>query len=169
MVEQKIDQIAFVAVAATFTAEPLQPGLEYLFREAGLPLNLRFAPYHQVLQELFSGSSTLAANPKGVNVILVRFEDFVREISDPVRARAVIADTAGEIAEALSGFVRRCKVPTVLAVFPASPAAPVGLLTAIDAANQQLSAHAAGLPGLSLLRPGDVDLVSAGERFDVES
>jgi len=169
MVEQKIDQIASVAIAATFTAEPLQPGLEYLFYEAGLQLNLRFAPYHQVLQELISGSSTLSATPKGVNILLVRLEDFVREISDPAQARVVIANTAGEIAEALSGFVRRCKVPTVLALFPASPEAPGGLVAAIDAANQRLTAHAAGLPGLSLLLPGDVDGASAGERYDAES
>ena len=169
MFEQKIDQIASVAIAATFTAEPLQPGLEYLYREAGLQLNLRFAPYHQVLQELISGSGTLSTNQKGVNVLLVRFEDFVREISDPTNACAVIDRTAGELAEALSGFVRRCKVPTVLAVLPASPAVQGGLLAAIDAANRRLTAHAANLPGLSQLLPGDVDQVSAGERYDAES
>jgi FkbH-like protein len=169
MVEQKIDQIGSIAIAATFTAEPLQPGLEYLFREAGLQLNLRFAPYHQVLQELISGFSTLSVNPKGVNVLLIRLEDFVREISDIADARAVIANTASEIAGALSEFVRRCKVPTILAVFPASPSAQGGLLATIDAANQRLTAHAAGLPGLSLLLPGDVNLVSAGECYDAES
>ena len=138
MSEQKTEQIASVAITATFTAEPLQPGLAYLLREAGLQLNLRFAPYHQVLQELISSSSTLSANPKGVNVVLIRFEDFVREIADPVRARTVIATTAEEIVEALGAFVPRCKVPTILAVLPASPAASGELLAAINAANERL-------------------------------
>ena len=169
MSEQKTEQIASVAITATFTAEPLQPGLAYLLREAGLQLNLRFAPYHQVLQELISSSSTLSANPKGVNVVLIRFEDFVREIADPVRARTVIATTAEEIVEALGAFVPRCKVPTILAVLPASPAASGELLAAINAANERLRAEATKLPGLSLLLPGDVDLVSADERYDAES
>lgn len=169
MAEEKIEQIASVAIAATFTVEPLQPGLEYLFREAGLQLNIRFAPYHQVLQELISSSSTLSSNPKGVNVILVRFEDFVREVADPAQAHVVIADAASEITQALDTFVRRCKVPTILAVLPPSPAAGSEFLAAIDAANGRLIAHVGSLPGLSLLRAGDVDLVSVGERYDADS
>ena len=169
MAEEKIDQIASVAIAATFTAEPLQPGLEYLCHEAGLQLKIRFAPYHQVLQELISSSSMLSSNAEGVNVVLVRFEDFVREIADPAQAQVVIADAASEITQALARFVRRCKVPTILAVLPPSPAAGGELLAAIDAANGRLIAQAGSLPGLSLLRAGDVDLVSVGERYDTDS
>jgi FkbH-like protein len=169
MAEPNVNQVASVAIAATFTAEPLQPALELLLREAGLQLDLCFAPYHQVLQELISPASTLAVNLKGVNVVLVRFEDFVRDITDSLQAQKIIAGAANEIAEALCEFVRRSKVPAVLAIFPASPAARRELRAPIDAANKHVLARVASSPGLLLLRPADIDAVSAGERYDAES
>src|SRR5882672_10267285 len=165
MAEQSVGQIASVAIAATFTAEPLQPALELILREAGLQLNLRFAPYHQVLQELISTTGTLAANLKGVNVVLVRFEDFVRDITDSAQAQNVIAGAANEITDALGEFVRRSKVPAVLAIFTASPATRRELHALIDAANKQVLASVDGLPGLSLVLQADVDAISVGERY----
>src|SRR5437588_4347847 len=116
MVEPNIETNGSLAVAATFTAEPMQPALEYLLQVAGLKLSVTFAPYNQVLPELISNSSTLATNRKGVNVILVRLEDVVRDVADPATALALIDSTADEIQAALNAFVGRCKTPVILSV-----------------------------------------------------
>ena len=71
---------SIVAIAATFTAEPLLPGLQFALQEAGLALDVRFAPYSQIFQELLSSTSLLATNEAGVNAVLIRVEDFVRDI-----------------------------------------------------------------------------------------
>ncbi|MDQ1354318.1 MAG: FkbM family methyltransferase, partial [Acidobacteriota bacterium] len=66
-------------IAATFTAEPMQPALEFWLRElAGLGLEVHFAPYNQVFQELLNPAGGMAANPSGMNVILVKFDDWLR-------------------------------------------------------------------------------------------
>ena len=169
MVTEKIDVSSTVAIAATFTADPLLPALEYLFREAGLDLTISLAPYHQVLQELVSGSGTLSANPKGVNTILVRLEDYVRDFADPVTAVGVIASTADEISGALVTFVRRCKVPTIVALFPPSASVVPELSDAVLKANLKLTDRVKGLAGVSLLAPKDIEAVSGVDLYDAVS
>jgi hypothetical protein len=61
-----------VAIAATFTVEPVLPCLDFLLSEAGLPLELECAAYNQVFQELLSSTGLLSANDGGVNVVLIR-------------------------------------------------------------------------------------------------
>ena len=89
-----------IAIAATFTAEPLMPGLQFSLQQAGLVLEVRFAPYNQVFQELLSSTSLLATNVGGVDVVLVRLEDFVRDVHNVDDARTIIRHTR-DLADAL--------------------------------------------------------------------
>jgi len=155
-----------VAIAATFTAEPLQPALRLVLDEAGLPFQIDFAPYFQVFQELLSGTSLLATNAHGVNVILVRMEDFVREVTEVDAARALVERTTRELSDALGQHERRAKSPTVLAILPPSPAAARELLSDFENAAAALKSYASTLPGMHLLSEGDIDSVSDGERYD---
>ena len=45
-------------------------------RELGMPIRVKFAPYNQVFQQLLDAESELSANLHGLNVILIRFEDW---------------------------------------------------------------------------------------------
>src|ERR1700678_1504135 len=105
-----------LAIAATFTAEPLQPALRFLLDEAGLNLEVQFAPYNQVFQELLSRTSLLASNVQGANVVLVRFEDFVREVPDPNAAGILLERTTLELLDALASFGVQAKSPTIVGV-----------------------------------------------------
>jgi FkbH-like protein len=71
-----------IAVAASFTAEPIQPVLEFWSRELHLPARVRFAPYGQVFQALLDGNGVLGANRRGTNVVLVRVADLGRNALD---------------------------------------------------------------------------------------
>src|SRR4051812_8187765 len=61
-------------------------------RELGFPAELTFAAYHQVFQELLDPGGVFARNTSGVNVALVRFDDWgaaqAAEFVDAVRAAA---------------------------------------------------------------------------------
>ena len=61
-------------------------------RELGLPAEIRFAAYNLVFQELLDPTGLLARNAGGVNVVLVRFDDWpaggAAELVDAVRAAA---------------------------------------------------------------------------------
>jgi len=68
--------IGTIAVAATFTADLLAEPLSFWIREAGASLDVKFAPYNQIFQQLLDPRSLLLQNQKGVNVLLIRLEDW---------------------------------------------------------------------------------------------
>src|SRR5437773_10277528 len=70
-----------LAVAATFVAERIARPLAFWMQELDLPVRVVFAPYNQIFQQLLDPSSLLATNDKGINVVLVRFEDW--QMSEP--------------------------------------------------------------------------------------
>ena len=157
---------AAVAIAATFTAEPLLPGLRLVLDAAALPLDVSFCPYHQVFQELLSSTSTLATNAGGVNVVLVRFEDFVRDVQNIEAARVLVERTMRELSEALNHYVQHVKIPTVVAALPSSHDVPEALEPDLEAARASFIVHARSLPGIACLSNEEIDSVSTGERYD---
>ena len=53
-----------IALAATFTAEPVRDALDFWMGELGLPAAVEFAPYGQVFQQLLDPAGLL--NPGAV-------------------------------------------------------------------------------------------------------
>ena len=53
--------------------------------ELNLSASVEFAPYDQVFQQLLDPGSLLSQNRQGVNVVLVRLEDWVRSRPGPER------------------------------------------------------------------------------------
>jgi len=155
-----------VAIAATFTAEPLLPPLRLVLDEAGLNLDIKFAPYSQVFQQLLSSTSLLATNARGVNVVIVRVEDFVREVTDVEAARALVERTTRELSDALSQHERRAKSPTVFGLLAPSPGAAGELRSEFEKAAAILKTYAGALPGMHVLTDSDIDSLSDGERYD---
>ncbi|WP_066382131.1 non-ribosomal peptide synthetase [Anabaena sp. CA = ATCC 33047] len=79
-----------IIIAATFTSELIEDSLAYWLQEIGLPYAIEFSPYNQVFQELLNPASRLASNHDGVNVVLVRFEDWE---ANKYRLHLVVDDT----------------------------------------------------------------------------
>lgn len=157
---------ATIAIAATFTAEPLLPSLRLVLTEAGLPLDVHFAPYNQVFQELLTPTSVLSKNTGGVDVVLVRVEDFAREATDVEDARAIIKRTVPELCGAVTQHARRAQVPVLFAALPPSPRVAKSLLRDFAVASATLIEHARALSGFILLLPEDIDLASTQDRYD---
>ncbi|MGJ8724653.1 MAG: amino acid adenylation domain-containing protein [Roseibacillus sp.] len=65
-------------ISATFTAEPLTPALNHWFKRLHLPADINYAPYNQVFQSLLDPNSPFHRNENGLNLILLRPEDWQR-------------------------------------------------------------------------------------------
>jgi len=167
MTDPHVAPASAVAIAATFTAEPMLPALRLVLDEAGLPLELRFAPYGQLFQELLSNTSLLATNAHGVNVVLLRMEDFVRDVPDAGAAPALVERTTRELCDALSQYEARARSRTVLCILPPSPNSPKELESEFEKAADALSAHAGTLSGIYPLKANEINLLSSGEAYDV--
>jgi FkbH-like protein len=66
-----------IAIAATFTAEAVQPALAFWMNRLGMDWEIRFTGYNQVFQQLLDPAGQFAANRGGFNVVLVRLEDWL--------------------------------------------------------------------------------------------
>jgi len=164
--EPEKSKSAAIAIASTFIADPLFPALRFALQESGLTFDVRAAPYNRLFQELLSPTSLLATNTAGIDVIVMRFEDFVRGVDNVEEARAIITQMASKLQNAMSDHAQRAKVPTLLAVLPASPRVPKALLPDVAAATEALSAHARSLNGVTLVPPEDINLFSSEDRYD---
>lgn len=73
--------------------------MSFWLDEIGLGHRIEFAPYHQVFQTLLDGRGILAANRGGVNVILIRLEDWFEEQGRPAAEFVSILKDAAQGAE----------------------------------------------------------------------
>src|ERR1700730_15386657 len=75
----EVEQIPFrLAIAATFTAEPIEPVLSFWERQLKSAFEVRFAPYNQLIQTLVSAGSEFVSTTHGVNILLARLEDLAQ-------------------------------------------------------------------------------------------
>ncbi len=141
------------AISATFTAEPIQETLAFWFEELGLEYRIEFAPYNQVFQQLLDPASLLAANSNGINVLLLRFEDWSNG-----GGRANLEEAAQQFASGLRAALTRWQAPVIIAQCPCSPAflADAGNAARARRIQQMLAAAVADLGTVSLITPAEL-------------
>ena len=67
-----------VVISSTFTAEPMLEALQFWSKQLEKNWEVQFAPYNQVHQQLLDPSSLFGSNSNGINVVLLRLEDWFR-------------------------------------------------------------------------------------------
>ncbi|WP_433257650.1 MupA/Atu3671 family FMN-dependent luciferase-like monooxygenase [Streptosporangium sp. CA-135522] len=65
-----------VVIGSTFTAQSVEEPLAFWSERLDLPLSVSFAPYNQAFQQLLDPESAMAGNHDGVNVVMVRRQDW---------------------------------------------------------------------------------------------
>ena len=105
-----------LAIASSFTATPIEQPLTFWLEEVDLPGSITFAPYGQVFQELLDPSSLLSSNRNGVNILIIRLEDWIADLENKV----------DEFCAALTDAVRKSPVPWLVLLSPASCQAAAG-------------------------------------------
>src|SRR5512140_1241525 len=109
-------QAPVVAVSATFTAEPVRDTLGFWLEELGFPHRVEFAPYNQVFQQLLDPASLLAQNHAGLDVLLVRLEDWAKG-GGLAHLEEIVPQFLSGLREAAAGW----HVPTLVVLCPCSP------------------------------------------------
>ncbi|HXU79513.1 MAG TPA: HAD-IIIC family phosphatase, partial [Methylomirabilota bacterium] len=140
-----------IAVAATFTGEPVAESLEYWFQEFGWPAKVEFAPFNQVFQQLLDPASLLGSNQRGSNVVLVRLEDWLtaREGGVPADSNpAELDQPMDDLLRAARAFALRSTAPCLICFCPPSSAAAANaaLSGAIARAEKRLESE--NIPGV---------------------
>ena len=140
-------EVQTVAIAGTFTVEPVAASINFWMQELGIPSRVAFAPYNQVLQELLDPASLLSRNEKGVNVLLIRLADWLGSRGRVCSSRErkcnnaiEVQRTAGQFVQAVRQFVQRSAVPLLVVFCPNPEGAAVGteLLASLCGIEEQI-------------------------------
>ncbi|APR77521.1 Peptide synthetase [Minicystis rosea] len=125
-----------VAIAASFTADPIERPLRMLLDRSGIEHRVALAGYDQVQRELCDRAGLFAQNRDGVDVALVRLVDLshARAHGQPPSIEAVRRG-ARDLADLVAGHTGRAGAPPLLLVIGPDPRALLG-----DAAYAQAAA-----------------------------
>lgn len=118
-----------VAISSTFTAEPIEDCLSFWLRTLKIKHKIEFAPYNQIFQQLLDPNSLLSRNQTGINVLLIRWEDWVRyEDNTMAETDAQLSNFQDKITRniqdlllALKNGVKNSAASYLVCLCPASP------------------------------------------------
>ncbi|MGG6293358.1 HAD-IIIC family phosphatase [Leptolyngbya sp. AN02str] len=158
-VSQEVKQVK-LAIAASFTAEPIETSLSFWMETLSIPSTIEFAPYNQIFQQLLDPASLLSSNRQGVHLLLLRVEDWYRfNQDDPsVDIAALLQRNAQDLVTALTTAASRSSTPYILCLCPSAPTPhrqpeQIELFQQTEAwIVEQLS----GVKGLHLMRNAEV-------------
>jgi amino acid adenylation domain-containing protein/FkbH-like protein/non-ribosomal peptide synthase protein (TIGR01720 family) len=105
-----------IAISSNFTAEPVRESLAFWMDALGFSVDLAFAPFDQLFQQLLDPSSLLSRNESGVNVLLLKLDDWARHSSS-------LDAKVAELVAALRASAARSTSHHLLVLCPAAPAA----------------------------------------------
>jgi FkbH-like protein len=162
-----------LVVAATFTAEPLRESLEFWIEELNINASLEFAPYNQIFQVLLDPTSVLARNSKGVNIVLIRLEDWQRlhrESAGAENLEEYLARNTVDLIDAVQSATRRLATRLILCFCPSSPNVrdnhSAGALLARS--EERIVYSLQGAPGLCLVRSQEFQDYPVADYYDRE-
>ncbi len=138
-----------IVITATFTSEPVEDSLSYWLKKIGFPYSIEFAQYNQVFQELLNPASLLATNQNGVNVILVRFEDWEGSKN---KAELTLEQTLRDFGNALKTATMRSPIPYLVCVCPPSPTHDTTFNSLHEKLQEQLDRDLQNIPSIYLIK-----------------
>ena len=161
-----------IAIAAGFTAEPIADSLTFWMEELGLPAEIEFAAYNQVFQQLLDSTSLFSTNQHGVNIVLVRLEDWMR-YEEPGHAVPVLTSGAQEKIErnvndlivALRAAAERSTAPHLVCICAASPAVLADHAAFISRMEDRLVSDLAGVSGVYVISSAELSQVYPVENY----
>jgi FkbH-like protein len=124
VIGENADQSTLVInIASTFTAEPIKKYILFWMRELNLNAEIKFIQNQNLFQQLLTPASVLSSHTEGVNIILVRFEDFIDRdsISDRHKQPGKYLNSINNIKDLISSIkiaVERAASPYLVCLCP---------------------------------------------------
>ena len=147
LIEEDKATSQLVTISATFTAEPVEESLNFWLSQLSKEAQVKFAPYNQVFQQLLDPTSLLNSNRNGVNVVLIRFEDWQRYELNSNESK--IERNTQDLVNALKTAGASAKSPYLVCICPGKPDS--NLADFCQQMEQWLAEELHGLTGVYLV------------------
>lgn len=155
-----------IVISSTFVAEPLEGPLAFMLAELGMEDAIHFAPFNQVFQELLTPGSHFDRNRGGINLALIRLDDFVRDRDHSDRGDQAIYQIAAELADALKAFANNLTGHLILSMLPCSLETPDALASEIRCTTADFAARFSGCHNIQVLTSAEIGCLAGEERDD---
>jgi amino acid adenylation domain-containing protein/FkbH-like protein len=132
-----------MAIAATFTADPLQRPLAFWMDRLGIDAQLSLAPYAQILQEVLDPNSIFARNQGGYNILLLRLEDWISaRLAEGLKSNVEhVTRTCEELAQGLEALRERSSAQNLVFFCPVSSSLPAEYREPLETIQRTLRAR----------------------------
>jgi FkbH-like protein len=142
-------------VAATFTAEPIEPALRFWMSEIRQTGPVEFAQFNQVFQALLEPAG-LMSRKNFANAVLIRLEDWIeddRSALDPAAWKSRLQPVTDEFVTAASAMPR--PAPTIVLICPPSDkvASQPDVVAILDQLTTELVGKLKAIPGVYAFGP----------------
>lgn len=129
-----------IAIAATFTVDLLLRPLQFWMRTLQIPAEVELAPYAQIMQQLLSAQSALSRNATGLNVLVLRLDDWIRDrLDEPVESNLQHLERASrEFLKAVDAYRGRNGAATLIFLCPTSSSLPSVYQQPIESIRREL-------------------------------
>lgn len=152
-----------IVVSSTFTAEPLNDSLAYWAAELELWDEVRLVSYNQVFQQLLDPSSDFSLNREGLNVVLLRLDDWMGTgvwgaASERPGQIEKLDENLSDFVAALRRSAERTPAPHLILICPASgrSLSDPEIAATLERAEAYLSDESNALSGVYLLTSAEV-------------
>ena len=158
-----------LVIASTFTAEPVQESLEFWLAQLGLDFAVEFADYNQVFQQLLNPISLMAQNQEGINLLLIRIEDWIRFLTASEETAessthglqeegpaTVLDRSAQDFIDAVGKAAQTTSTPYVIAFCPPSVGLSVERLALYQRLEQTITAALTSIQSVYLMPSADI-------------
>lgn len=164
-------QPARLAIAATFTADPLLDVLKFWSRELDLQFTPVIAPYNQLFQQLMDPNGALLSSGTALNVLLVRPEDWIRCAGPDFEIQKQLLErSTQEFIDAVRRSIKTMNCPLKIYLCPPSASLIFSLASAVIAAEQAISNAFAGMDAIEILNAQDcVEMYATAGIHDPQS
>ncbi len=108
-----------LVIASSFTDASLQESINWWGEQYDSKIDIQFSSYNQIVQELTNENSLFNTNNKGINVILLRFEDWLKNFKgSDVEQINFLEENYKQLIFILSNI--ESEIPYIFGVFPVS-------------------------------------------------
>lgn len=154
--QEKLQANISLMIIASFVAEPLTQPLTFWLEQFDLPACIQFAPYNQLFQTLMDPAGELLTDATGINIVLLRLEDWLRDIvtnDNPQKNLDAIQKNAEDLVTAIKAACARTSATLIVWLAPLS-----GSKNANDLArtHQYLLTQLQSIIGVVCIPPADL-------------
>ncbi|MGD0959169.1 MAG: HAD-IIIC family phosphatase [Methylomonas sp.] len=158
-----------IVIVSSFTAEPIENVLLFWMRELEVQCELKFAPYNQIFQQLLDPMSMLRQNQGGMNVLLLRFEDWLRAEKEFNRDK--LSRLYDELRAALYSAAENLNSPLLVCACQDSPRSGANpeQNTLFAELRNRLEHDLRAVSNCYLITPAELDRYPAADYYDALS